>query len=96
MSAKYRNATTTAHQLWTGPQLRASGYDPGTQMTDLLTDRLEISLYISTVSFAAALAGTFAIWYGIERTLSIQTIITTRRELMAAIGSKSNVLKKAS
>ena|SRR2546421_12238572 len=34
LSAKYRNATTTAHQLWTGPQLRASRYDPGTQMTD--------------------------------------------------------------
>ncbi len=75
-------------------QLRARSYVPwiywltvvlisvvGTQMTDLLTDRLEISLYISTVAFAAALAGTFAIWYGIERTLSIQTIITTRREL---------------
>jgi uncharacterized membrane-anchored protein len=75
-------------------QLRARSYVPwiywltvvlvsvvGTQITDLLTDRLEISLYISTAAFAAALAVTFAIWYGIEHTLSIQSIITTRREL---------------
>ena len=53
----------------------------GTQITDLLTDKLEISLYVSTVMFACALAATFAIWYGVERTLSIRTIVTTRREL---------------
>ncbi|HEX9470794.1 MAG TPA: hypothetical protein VF957_14765 [Bradyrhizobium sp.] len=53
----------------------------GTQITDALTDRLEISLYTSTAIFAAALAATFAIWYRTERTLSIHTIFTTRREL---------------
>jgi uncharacterized membrane-anchored protein len=53
----------------------------GTQITDLLTDRFEISLYLSTAAFAAALAATFAIWYGVERTLSIETITTRRREL---------------
>lgn len=53
----------------------------GTQLTDLLTDKLEISLYISTAAFACALAATFAIWYGAERTLSIHSIVTTRREL---------------
>jgi uncharacterized membrane-anchored protein len=53
----------------------------GTQITDLLTDKLEISLYLSTAAFACALAVTFAIWYGVERTLSIHTIVTTRREL---------------
>jgi len=53
----------------------------GTQITDALTDGLEISLYNSTAAFAAALAATFAIWYSIERTLSIHTIFTTRREL---------------
>jgi uncharacterized membrane-anchored protein len=53
----------------------------GTQITDLLTDKLEISLYISTVGFAGALTTTFAFWFAIERTLSIRTIITTRREL---------------
>lgn len=53
----------------------------GTQITDLLTDKLEISLYASTAAFAAALALTFAVWYGVERTLSIHSIVTTRREL---------------
>ncbi len=53
----------------------------GTQITDALTDRLEISLYTSTAAFAATLAATFAIWYRTERTLSIHTIFTTRREL---------------
>jgi uncharacterized membrane-anchored protein len=53
----------------------------GTQITDILTDRLEISLYASTAVFAAALAATFAVWYAVERTLSIHTIVTLRREL---------------
>jgi uncharacterized membrane-anchored protein len=52
----------------------------GTQITDALTDGLGISLYASTAAFAAALAATFAVWYSIERTLSIHTIFTTRRE----------------
>ena len=53
----------------------------GTQITDALTDGLGISLYTSTGVFAAALAATFAVWYRTERTLSIHTIFTTRREL---------------
>jgi uncharacterized membrane-anchored protein len=53
----------------------------GTQITDALTDGLDISLYVSTVVFAATLAATFAVWYRGERTLSIHTIVTTRREL---------------
>ncbi len=53
----------------------------GTQITDFLTDRLEISLYVSTAVFAVALAAIFAIWYASERTLSISAIVTTRREL---------------
>jgi uncharacterized membrane-anchored protein len=53
----------------------------GTQITDILTDRLEISLYTSTAVFAVLLAATFATWYAVERTLSIHTIVTTRREL---------------
>jgi uncharacterized membrane-anchored protein len=52
----------------------------GTQITDALTDRLDISLYVSTVVFAAILAAIFAVWYAAERTLSIHTIVTTRRE----------------
>src|SRR6195256_1635732 len=53
----------------------------GTQITDALTDGLGVSLYVSTLAFAAALAAIFALWYATERTLSIQTITTTRREL---------------
>ena len=46
-----------------------------------MSDKLEISLYVGTAVFACALAATFAIWYSVERTLSIRTIVTTRREL---------------
>jgi uncharacterized membrane-anchored protein len=53
----------------------------GTQITDALTDRLEVSLYLSTSAFALMLAATFATWYWFERTLSIHTIVTRRREL---------------
>jgi uncharacterized membrane-anchored protein len=76
------------------PQLRMRKYVPwiywltvvlvsvvGTQITDALTDKLDVSLYVSAIAFALALAAVFALWYGIERTLSIHTIHTTRREL---------------
>jgi uncharacterized membrane-anchored protein len=53
----------------------------GTQITDALTDGLGVSLSASTAAFAVALAATFAVWYRSERTLSIHTIVTTRREL---------------
>lgn len=53
----------------------------GTQVTDLLTDGLGVSLYTSTVAFALALALIFFIWYQRERTLSIHHIDTRNREL---------------
>jgi Repeat of Unknown Function (DUF347) len=53
----------------------------GTQVTDALTDGLGVSLYVSTAAFTLALAATFSIWCAVERTLSIHTIVTTRREL---------------
>jgi uncharacterized membrane-anchored protein len=53
----------------------------GTQITDALTDGLGISLYVSTSVFAAALAATFAAWFASERTLSIHSIVTSRREV---------------
>ena len=52
----------------------------GTQVTDALTDGLGVSLYVSTAGFALALASTFAVWYATERTLSIHSITTPRRE----------------
>ena len=53
----------------------------GTQITDLLTDGLGVSLYVSTSAFAVALAAIFSIWYWAERTLSIHDIVTRKREL---------------
>ncbi|MFM0550087.1 hypothetical protein P0D69_03805 [Paraburkholderia sediminicola] len=53
----------------------------GTQITDALTDKLGVSLYASTIVFGLALVLVFALWYRSERTLSIHTIYTTRREL---------------
>ncbi|MEB0040708.1 MULTISPECIES: hypothetical protein [unclassified Pseudomonas] len=53
----------------------------GTQITDLLTDGLGVSLYVSTGVFAVTLAVIFAVWYQVERTLSIHEISTLRREL---------------
>lgn len=52
----------------------------GTQVTDILTDKLGVSLFVSTGVFAAALAAVFALWYATERTLSIHAIVTRRRE----------------
>jgi len=53
----------------------------GTQITDSLTDGLGVSLYLSTAAFAVMLAALFSVWFGRERTLSINTIVTRRREL---------------
>ncbi|GGP25129.1 hypothetical protein GCM10010971_09480 [Silvimonas amylolytica] len=53
----------------------------GTQITDLLTDGLGISLYLSTAVFAILLGLIFAIWYRKERTLSIKDINSLPREL---------------
>jgi uncharacterized membrane-anchored protein len=52
----------------------------GTLVTDNLTDGLGVPLVVSTVVFALALAATFAVWYRVERTLSIHSIVTVRRE----------------
>jgi uncharacterized membrane-anchored protein len=52
----------------------------GTLITDNLTDNFGTSLETTTVVFSVALAATFAAWYGCEKTLSIHTIYTTRRE----------------
>ncbi len=53
----------------------------GTQITDFLTDVLGVSLYVSATVFLSGLAVIFAVWYRIERTLSIHTIVMLRREL---------------
>jgi len=52
----------------------------GTLITDNLTDRYDVPLTTSTIVFSIVLAAVFSIWYAFERTLSIHTIVTTRRE----------------
>ena len=47
----------------------------GTQITDALTDKLDVSLYASTIAFSLALVAVFALWYRSERTLSILSLI---------------------
>src|SRR3954452_15963166 len=74
-------------------QFRASKYIPGvywlgvvlisvvgTQITDNLTDNAGVSLVTTTIVFSIALAVVFAAWWASERTLSIHTIFTTKRE----------------
>jgi uncharacterized membrane-anchored protein len=53
----------------------------GTLITDNLTDNLGISLVISTIVFSVALAATFIGWYASEKTLSIHSILTRKREI---------------
>jgi uncharacterized membrane-anchored protein len=75
-------------------QLRTQAYTPwiywltvilvsivGTQITDILTDRLNVSLYTSTAVFCVLLAINFLVWYRVENNLSIREIVTPRREL---------------
>jgi uncharacterized membrane-anchored protein len=52
----------------------------GTLLTDNLTDVLGVPLELSTVVFAVALGITFAVWYASEKTLSIHSVVTVRRE----------------
>jgi len=53
----------------------------GTLITDNLVDTFGVRLQTTTIAFSVALAATFAVWYASERTLSIHTIFTTRREI---------------
>jgi uncharacterized membrane-anchored protein len=52
----------------------------GTLITDNLTDSAGVPLWITTVVFAVALGVTFTVWFAREKTLSIHSIFTTRRE----------------
>ena len=74
-------------------QFRAKGYVPGiywlsvvlisvvgTLITDNLVDNFGVSLGVTTAIFATAMFVTFGAWYASEKTLSIHTIITAKRE----------------
>jgi len=53
----------------------------GTLFTDNLVDQFGISLQTTTLAFASLLVATFLAWFWSERTLSIHSIYTTKREL---------------
>lgn len=53
----------------------------GTLISDNLVDNMGVSLEISSSIFAVALAAIFSLWYLSEKTLSVHTITTTKREL---------------
>jgi uncharacterized membrane-anchored protein len=52
----------------------------GTLITDNMVDHMGVALVTETTVWAILLAVTFSVWYGFERTLSIHTIFTRRRE----------------
>ncbi|GLP81023.1 COG4705 family protein [Mycobacterium antarcticum] len=77
-----------------GLQLRTRRYHPvvywaavsmvavlGTMVADVLHGGLGVPLPVSTVACACVLAVTFMAWYHTERTLSIHSITTRRREV---------------
>ncbi|MDE2143128.1 MAG: hypothetical protein KGJ84_12030 [Elusimicrobia bacterium] len=53
----------------------------GTLITDNLTDHLGVPLTTTTMVFSVLLLLTFAAWYSSEKTLSVHSILTTRREV---------------
>ncbi len=75
-------------------QIRAKRYVPsiywlavvlisivGTLITDNLVDNFGVNLETTTILFGLVLAATFMAWYASEKTLSIHTIYTRKREL---------------
>ncbi|MBB2707789.1 UNVERIFIED_ORG: putative membrane-anchored protein [Rhizobium esperanzae] len=52
----------------------------GTLITDNLVDNFRVPLLDTTIAFSIALALTFLLWFQTERTLSIHSISTGRRE----------------
>lgn len=52
----------------------------GTLVTDNLVDNLGVALLTTAIAFTVALVVTFAAWFASEKTLSIHSIRTTKRE----------------
>jgi uncharacterized membrane-anchored protein len=52
----------------------------GTLITDNMVDNFHIPLLVTTILFTIALSLTFLIWFQREKTLSIHSVFTTRRE----------------
>jgi uncharacterized membrane-anchored protein len=52
----------------------------GTLITDNLVDNMGVPLWETTLAMGAGLIACFVLWFGSEKTLSIHTIFTFRRE----------------
>ncbi|POD72129.1 hypothetical protein BKM17_21775 [Pseudomonas syringae group genomosp. 3] len=78
LAGQFRTRTCTSWIYWLCVVLVSI---VGTQITDVLTDVLDVSLYTSTVVFSLLLAISLSGWYRVERSLSIHEIVTPRREL---------------
>lgn len=52
----------------------------GTLISDNLVDNFGVPLWVTTVVFSVTLAAAFTAWWRTEHTLSIHTIVTSRRE----------------
>jgi uncharacterized membrane-anchored protein len=52
----------------------------GTLISDNLVENYGVTLETTTVAFSLCLIATFAAWFWSERTLSVHTIVTSRRE----------------
>ena len=74
-------------------QFKANKYEPGlywltvvlisvfgTLVTDIMTDEIGVPLETSTLAFTALLGLTFIVWFLSEKTLSIHSIFTRKRE----------------
>jgi uncharacterized membrane-anchored protein len=53
----------------------------GTLISDNLVENYGVALETTTIAFGAILICVFATWYWSERTLSVHTIVTTKREV---------------
>ncbi|HEY2055418.1 MAG TPA: hypothetical protein VGH14_15915 [Solirubrobacterales bacterium] len=52
----------------------------GTLVSDNLVENYGVTLETTTIAFSVCLIATFATWYWSERTLSVHTIVTSKRE----------------
>jgi uncharacterized membrane-anchored protein len=77
LALQFSRRRYVALPYWTGIVLISI---VGTLITDTLSDGYGVSLWITTSLFSFALMVTFCAWFLRERTLSIHTVITGRRE----------------
>ncbi len=75
--AQFRAIRCIAPAYWSAVVLISVA---GTLITDNMVDEYGVSLWTTTAIFSVALAGTFAVWFAVQRTLSIHSITSNRRE----------------